>query len=68
MVRSSVTSNIDVTIFRDVIHEPGNFIGVGFDDNLVFGLWINNTNNGSVRVNQVRIDIWFDIVQPDLLT
>ena len=64
VIRAPVANDMDKTIVRNVVYEPGNFIGMPFDHHPVVVIRINNTVNGSIVVDLPIIDIGLDIFQP----
>lgn len=50
------------------MHEPRNFIGMGFHDYLVGSIGINNAYDGAVGVDDVGVDIGTNVIEPQLLS
>jgi hypothetical protein len=67
VVGSPVADDVDKAVIRDVVNEPGDLVGVAFDDDLVILSRVDDPVDGAVIVEAPVVDIWFDIFQPKLL-
>ncbi len=68
VVTSAIATQIDEAITGDVVHKPTDFIGVRFNDHFVRSLWIDDTYNGSICIDELGVDVRLDVVEPQLLT
>ena len=66
-IGAPVADHVDVTVVRDVVHEPGDLVGMGFDHHLVIFPGIDGAHGGAVDIAGIFIDIRLDVIQPDLL-
>ena len=68
VVAAAVSTQVDVPVGRDVMHEVADFICMCFDDDFVGSVGIHHADNCAVGVDDVLVDVRADVVQPKLLS
>src|SRR5690606_3981928 len=68
VVGASIASDVYVAVVRDIINKPGNLVGMGLDNYLILAFGVDHANGSAIDVDDLIVDIRFEIVQPDLLT
>ena len=67
VVASAVTTQVDESVARDVVHKPADLVGVRFDDHFVGCVWVDDPHDRAVCVDDMGVDVRLDVVEPQLL-
>src|SRR5579872_268793 len=68
VIGTAIADHIDQAITGNVIHKPGDLIGMCFDNYFVFGFRVDNTYSRTIIIYVMIVNVWFQILQPKLLT
>src|SRR6056297_2780556 len=67
VVRSTIPAQVDKTFWRNVMYEPTDLVGVGFNNYFVIVARVDDPSNRTVGVGNVVVDIGSQVFQPHLL-
>ena len=68
IITASIAYHVQVAFVADIIYVPGNFIGMGFDDDTVFGAGVYDSHCGAVGVSDVFVNKGANVLQPYFLS
>ncbi len=68
MVAATVAAQVDKTLVGDVVYKPADLIGVGLDGHFVLLTRIDHRGYGAVSVYFIAVNVWFEVVDPGLLS
>src|SRR5690606_28330872 len=68
MIRSAIATDVDISVLSNVINKPGDLVGVSLDHNFVIRLRIDNSNDRSISIDRVVLDIRPDVIEPYFLS
>src|SRR5690606_14133631 len=68
MIATTISNHINQTVVRDVIHIPGNLIGMSFYNYFILCFWVYNSHCTTISIGNKLVYIRFYVVHPQFLT
>ena len=66
-VAAAVSNHVQIAVIADVVDKPRNLIGMSLNDHFVIVTRVDDTHCRSIGVGKLLVDIWAQVVQPNLL-